>query len=511
MAITYVTSTGESHDNDGTIYITYPSVQADDIIVALIYTGGATGCSTPSGWTLVKEISTPPNLQLFWKRATGSESGNQWFVGASNDQIMGAMSVFRGCITTGSPFDDGFTNSGTDDTMEVSLTTAPDVNDCMILACYGMDDDHTKQSMTSGWTEAYYYPTDYYTDSVISLQYKLQTTAQTESNVTLDVNASDPWEAIIIPLKPVPTVDKTVAALYNMLLDDDNVAVYDILLDGTPVAVYDYLVDQNPQAIYDILFDSDKSALYDILVNSKPAAVYDMLLNLDNPVKYDILANLEPEAVYDILLDADKVAACDILLNRKPSAVYDVLLNTDVEAVYDILTAVEKLVAAVYDILLDENKVASYDILVDAAGTAAVYDMLLDGKPVASYDIILDTGKGAVYDILVDRFGQAVFDILIDGKPVALYDVSLDDVKSAVYDILLDQNSEGIYDVLLDSDKASVYDIHLDGSVQAVYDICAKKIIRVVLSTGDPSTILSLRDHISTLTTRDSNMTKEEL
>ncbi|WP_135612759.1 hypothetical protein [Methanococcoides sp. AM1] len=488
MGITYVSSGSEGHDNDGNAPIAYPaSLQADDIIVALIYTGGAIGCTTPSDWTLAKEISTPPNLQLFWKRSTGSESGTQLFSGASNDQIMGAMSAFRGCITTGSPFDDGFTNSGTDDTMEVSLTTAPDVNDCMILACYGMDDDNTKQSMTGGWTEAYYYPTDYYTDSVISLQYKLQTTAQTESNVTLDVSASAPWEAIIIPLKPEPEVDKTVASIYDMLLDDDSSASYDILLDSDNVAAYDMLLNCTPAASYDILIDLNKAALYDILVDQTP------------------------QAVYDILINVGKIAAYDMLLNGKPSAVYDVLLNTDVEAVYDILTAVEKLVAAVYDILLDEDKAASYDMLVDAAGTEAIYDILLDGKPVASYDIILDAGKGAIYDILVDRTNQSVFDILLDGKPVALYDVSLDDVKSAVYDILLDQDSEGVYDVLLDSDKASVYDIHLDDSVQAIYDIRTKKIIRVILSTGDPSTILSLRDHISTLTTRELTTKMEEL
>lgn len=353
----------------------------------------------------------------------------------------------------------------------------------------------------------------------------------------------------IIAVSSDTGVNKTFESVYDMLLDGDNsagydilldsdkAAIYDVLLNGTPtasydilinvdkVAAFDCLIDQNPQVVYDILFNSDKAAvydvllddtngaLYDILLNGNHVASYDMLLDLDKQAIYDLLVNLEPDVVYDILLDDDKAASYDILLDSDPSAIYDVHLNTSVQALYDILGAVEKLVTAVYDILLDEDKVASYDILADAAGTEAVYDILLNGKPVASYDIILDTGKGAVYDILVDRTSQAVFDILLDGKPVALYDVSLDDVKSAVYDILLDQDSEGIYDVLLDSDKASIYDIHLDGSVQAVYDIRTDdgKIIRVVLSTGDPSTILSSRDYISTLTTRDSNITKEEL
>jgi hypothetical protein len=88
---------------------------------------------TPPGWTLVGESGinglTRNRHALFYKRLTGSESGtvgiNRTPAYSATDEFGGIISIWRGCIASGTPYEGLNTNTTTATTMTgSSVTTA---------------------------------------------------------------------------------------------------------------------------------------------------------------------------------------------------------------------------------------------------------------------------------------------------------------------------------------------------------------------------------------------------
>lgn len=110
--------------------------QANDVALAVIQTSGADSTlSPPTGWASVTgspitdvASTSGSRLYLWWKRATGSSESNLSVSSISGDNHhFGSLAVFRGCVTTGNPWDvvatDTKTTASTTATLPAVTTT----------------------------------------------------------------------------------------------------------------------------------------------------------------------------------------------------------------------------------------------------------------------------------------------------------------------------------------------------------------------------------------------------
>lgn len=111
-------------------------VTADQIILAHLYIESTATVTPPAGFT---EAGASPisatgpgahTLRVFWKRATGADSGTYSFTWTGSAYREGSAQRYTGCITSGSPFDTGAgapnsaqRSSDATTTPAVSLTT----------------------------------------------------------------------------------------------------------------------------------------------------------------------------------------------------------------------------------------------------------------------------------------------------------------------------------------------------------------------------------------------------
>lgn len=144
----------------------YSGLAANDI--AIIHCGGYTESGeytfpTISGWTLIDELSSSPTFGtthqgLYWRRLDGGESGNVSvaFTSAANDIATGVMFGIRGCITSGTPYEDMDVISGapgaTTSMTSQSITTLGPNRLCLRVA---MDEDAGSSSVPASWTQRY--------------------------------------------------------------------------------------------------------------------------------------------------------------------------------------------------------------------------------------------------------------------------------------------------------------------------------------------------------------------
>ncbi len=132
----YIASGTLVSQTSGTIALPYPvGLAANDVAVAQVVCLDVinVGWNTPAGWTLINTRTLNSNahllMALFYKRLTGAESGSQTFTtsaggGSSTDNVTGIMSIFRGCHTTGLPYDHTNTTTAGNDT----TPNAPSLN-----------------------------------------------------------------------------------------------------------------------------------------------------------------------------------------------------------------------------------------------------------------------------------------------------------------------------------------------------------------------------------------------
>jgi hypothetical protein len=110
------------------------SVAADDVIVAVIFLDGATAqtITAPTGFTEATDSPAQADNhggRVFWKRATGADSGTYTFSWGTSQYAEGQAHRFTGAITTGDPFD--VTVSAVDNGF---VTTSPAVSDTTTVA-----------------------------------------------------------------------------------------------------------------------------------------------------------------------------------------------------------------------------------------------------------------------------------------------------------------------------------------------------------------------------------------
>lgn len=117
--------------------IAVPSgVTADQVILAMLYIESTAAVTPPAGFT---EAGASPisatgpgahTLRVFWKRASGSDSGTYSFTWTGSAYREGSAQRYTGCITSGNPLDTGAgapnsaqRSSDATTTPAVSLTT----------------------------------------------------------------------------------------------------------------------------------------------------------------------------------------------------------------------------------------------------------------------------------------------------------------------------------------------------------------------------------------------------
>jgi hypothetical protein len=144
-------------------YVAFPDGVADKDIALLevfAFSGGAGTIVRPSGWS---DIANPVDQgdmhgALFWKRCDGSESLSHQAVDLSSFSGFsmgrgGSISIWRGCVQSGDPFESYTSGSGTSSTAAGEPVTTLGANR-RAVTIYQLVDTQASDPDT-GWTENY--------------------------------------------------------------------------------------------------------------------------------------------------------------------------------------------------------------------------------------------------------------------------------------------------------------------------------------------------------------------
>ena len=111
--------------------------QADDIMLLVVETANEF-VATPSGWALVDVVGSGGALNvatattMFWKRHTGTESAPT--LADPGDHIAGVIASFRGCETSGDPWNTKITMAdAVSNTSFSALGVTTTVDECLIV------------------------------------------------------------------------------------------------------------------------------------------------------------------------------------------------------------------------------------------------------------------------------------------------------------------------------------------------------------------------------------------
>lgn len=158
MAVpTFVSAGAIANDLTGAASVTPtpPAHLADDILFAVsVNQAASTQTTATAGWTRIAE-SAPSTTRVawFWKRATGAGTAGPTITAASTDQFC-VVYVFRGCITTGNPYEtNGSPNNQGTDALPITQSITTTGTDRLVVAFCGHDDDTTVSgNPPAGWT-----------------------------------------------------------------------------------------------------------------------------------------------------------------------------------------------------------------------------------------------------------------------------------------------------------------------------------------------------------------------
>ena len=204
----------------------YPTLQADDILILQSFSGNDAAWThdTPSGWTLISSVTNAGiSAYFYWKRATGSESGTLTHTrsGGTGGLFYAIIHSFRGCIATGTPYEDATTNGVTTSTTPSTATI--DTTDVDRLVCafcsFAGDDAISSGYPPTGYTDRSNVSTATGSDGRMMLATIGQASAGTVTGVTLaTIAAAQAWRTLALALIPASsslsfTLDTVVVAV----------------------------------------------------------------------------------------------------------------------------------------------------------------------------------------------------------------------------------------------------------------------------------------------------------
>lgn len=199
---------------DLSLDIPYPTdIQLNDILIlnAVAYesTSGTPNFNTPSGWTLISNgtINFSTLVQgVFWKRADGTESGTQTVThstaGGGGDAHSGQISNYRGCVSTGTPYEAMATTNGNNNTPTGSsiTTTGNDRKALNIIAKANPAPGNITPA--AGWSEQYDNAVTSPKNMGVAIHDKTVATASTEPAEAATSAASGRWRMVSLALLP---------------------------------------------------------------------------------------------------------------------------------------------------------------------------------------------------------------------------------------------------------------------------------------------------------------------
>lgn len=162
-----------------TLTADFPSgLESGDIALLNMTSLHGVGPSTltlPAGWTLGLEATLAGAYWagFIWKRLDGTETGNQSVdiaVGSGTSSVrLGAMSVWRGCVAAGTPFE-SLVNKEQNSANAIAADVTPTVGSQIVVNMIGVDNDVTA-TPPAGYTEAFDHNTISGYDTTVSQNY----------------------------------------------------------------------------------------------------------------------------------------------------------------------------------------------------------------------------------------------------------------------------------------------------------------------------------------------------
>ena len=134
----------------GNITPTLPaSTLADDVAIVICAQHDNVVATITAGWTIVDATNNTTALRTFWawKRLVGGD-GNPTITHAAGDAIIAQIAVFRGCVTTGDPFDVKSVSANASSSTITAAAITPGTAGSRIVWMGGVSDDGT----TSGYS-----------------------------------------------------------------------------------------------------------------------------------------------------------------------------------------------------------------------------------------------------------------------------------------------------------------------------------------------------------------------
>lgn len=131
--------------------------------------------TVPTGWTLGLEANLAGSYfnAFIWKRLDGTETGDQSVdiaVGGGTSSVrFGAMSVWRGCVAAGTPFE-SLVNKEQQSANAIAAAVIPTVGNQIVVNMIGVDNDVTA-TPPAGYTEAFDHNTLSGYDTTVSQNY----------------------------------------------------------------------------------------------------------------------------------------------------------------------------------------------------------------------------------------------------------------------------------------------------------------------------------------------------
>lgn len=211
MAITALTPGAIAASTGADVVVPLPaSMQTNDIILIHVYVRNTGNTTTITDYTEIAQLDTAnADHRWFWKRHDGSESNPTAANSVATDTYARAY-AFRGCITTGSPFDVvGTPSEFAASPMSVTGITTT-VAGAMVAVMDGYADNNLASAVTTATDPATF--TDVYAedasgaDGSVHMGYAVRTTAGATGTITVTYNGSftggDQSGCLVVALKP---------------------------------------------------------------------------------------------------------------------------------------------------------------------------------------------------------------------------------------------------------------------------------------------------------------------
>ena len=204
----FVAASAIGSSTAGSFSIVLPTHAANDILWVISWYRASATVLTPTNWTeAATALRGTTRYYLHWIRAADANTADPLFDYTGADDGFGLCVVYRGCITTGNPYDVlGAFTSGTVQSAVLTGITALTV-DSLIVASIGGEDNTATDGPTTGTDPATY--VEHYveaatgTDGCVQIAEQAQTTTGATGNVTVAWSATvvgwGGWVVALIP------------------------------------------------------------------------------------------------------------------------------------------------------------------------------------------------------------------------------------------------------------------------------------------------------------------------